>query len=368
MLPEPSFIDRDPSQVTAELIETYEQMTGRTLQPAQVERVLIDLIAYRESLLRIAVQEAAKQNLLTYAVFPMLDYLGELVGVTRLPAAQARTTLRFTLVEPQGVDVAIPVGTRAVSKDGQQYFTTDTALTIPAGQTTGDVTAAAEAAGAAANGYLAGDVNTLVGPVAFVVGVTNTTLVTGGTDAESDDHLRTRIQEAPEQFSVAGSRGAYRFWAKSAHQDIIDVAVLSPSPGVVAVYPLLTSGAPSPEIIALVSTVLNSEKVRPLTDSVQVLSPVQQDYTIAANLVLYSWADEQSVLKLVNDALAGYAVSVASRLGVDVVTSQIIALINGVSGVYKTILLSPAADGATADNAWAFCTAITLTVTGYSNG
>jgi len=368
MLPEPSFIDRDPTQITAELIETYEQMTGRTLQPAQVERVLIDLIAYRESLVRIAVQEAAKQNLLAYAVFPMLDYLGELVGVTRLPAAPARTTLRFTLVGPQTFDVVVAAGTRVLTKDEQQYFTTDAQLTIAAGQTTGEVTATAEAAGAAANGYLPGDVNVLVGPAAFVAGAANTTLTTGGTDAETDDHLRTRIQEAPERFSNAGSRGAYRFWAKSAHQDIIDVAVLSPSPGVVAVYPLLKSGTPSPEILSLVSTVLNNEKVRPLTDSVQVLSPVRQDYAITANLVLYSWADEQSVLKLVNDALSGYAASVASRLGVDVVTSQIIALINGVSGVYKTTLLLPAADATTADNAWASCTAITLTVVGYSNG
>lgn len=368
MLPEPSFIDRDPSQVTAELVETYEQMTGRTLHPAQVERVMIDLIAYRESLLRIAVQEAAKQNLLAYAVFPMLDYLGELIGVTRLLAAQARTTLRFTLVGPQDFDVTIPAGTRAVSKDNQQYFSTDSLLTIPAGQTTGDVTATAEVAGAAANGYLAGDINTLVGPVAFVDGVANTTLVMGGTDAESDDHLRARIQEAPEQFSVAGSSGAYRFWVKTAHQDIIDVAVLSPSPGVVAVYPLLTTGAPSPEVLSLVSTILNSEKVRPLTDSVQVYSPIQQDYAIVADLVLYSWADEQSVLKLVNDALATYTSAGASRLGVDVVTSQIIALINGVSGVYKTTLLSPGTDSAIAENAWAHCTEITIAVTGYSNG
>ena len=60
-LPEPSFIDRDPQAITAEIVAQYEQLTGKTLYPAQVERLLIDVIAYRETLVRIGIQEAAKQ-------------------------------------------------------------------------------------------------------------------------------------------------------------------------------------------------------------------------------------------------------------------------------------------------------------------
>ena len=66
-LPEPSFIDRDPQAITAEIVAQYEQLTGKTLYPAQVERLLIDVIAYRETLVRIGIQEAAKQNLVAYA-------------------------------------------------------------------------------------------------------------------------------------------------------------------------------------------------------------------------------------------------------------------------------------------------------------
>lgn len=85
-LPEPDFIARDPAAITAEIIAQYEQLSGKTLYPAQVERLLIDLLAYRETLIRIGIQEAAKQNLVAFAHAPMLDYLGQLVGVTRLPA------------------------------------------------------------------------------------------------------------------------------------------------------------------------------------------------------------------------------------------------------------------------------------------
>lgn len=63
---EPDFIDRDPAQITSEMIAQYEEASGKKLYPAQAERLLIDLFAYRENLVRIAIQEAAKQNL----VFP----------------------------------------------------------------------------------------------------------------------------------------------------------------------------------------------------------------------------------------------------------------------------------------------------------
>lgn len=84
-LPIPQFVERDPAAIVAAMVADYEAKSGKTLYPAQVERLLIDMVAYRETLTRMAIQEAACQNLLAFANFPMLDYLGELVGVVRLP-------------------------------------------------------------------------------------------------------------------------------------------------------------------------------------------------------------------------------------------------------------------------------------------
>ena len=52
-LPEPNFIERDADKITQEWIALYEEKTGKTLQPAQLERLLIDVGVYRENLLRI---------------------------------------------------------------------------------------------------------------------------------------------------------------------------------------------------------------------------------------------------------------------------------------------------------------------------
>src|ERR1700686_4766159 len=118
-LPPPTFInDADglnPNLILADMVAAFQAAAGRTLQPAQVERLLIDLFAYRESLVRNAVQYAAQQNLVAFAIFPMLDYLGGLVGVTRLQAQSAVTSIQLTLSNPLSVDYSVAAGTRVGS-------------------------------------------------------------------------------------------------------------------------------------------------------------------------------------------------------------------------------------------------------------
>src|ERR1700684_3968150 len=110
-LPPPVFVDDadglDPNLILADMIAEFEAAAGRVLYPAQVERLLINLYAYRESLVRNAVQYAAQQNLLAFASFPMLDYLGQLLSVVRLPAQGASTTLQFTLANTLGISYTI---------------------------------------------------------------------------------------------------------------------------------------------------------------------------------------------------------------------------------------------------------------------
>src|SRR6202044_1239978 len=114
-LPPPVFVSDtdglDPNLILADMVAEFEAAAGRTLYPAQVERLLINLYAYRESLVRNAIQYAAEQNLLAFATFPMLDYLGQLLSVTRLASQGASATLQFTLANILSVSYTIPSGT-----------------------------------------------------------------------------------------------------------------------------------------------------------------------------------------------------------------------------------------------------------------
>lgn len=99
-------IDDDAGAIRAEIAAAYEAATGKTLYPAQIESLLIDLIAYRETLIRAAINDAARQNLVRFARAPMLDYLGELVGIARLPGENDERLRARILEAPEGFSVA----------------------------------------------------------------------------------------------------------------------------------------------------------------------------------------------------------------------------------------------------------------------
>lgn len=341
-LPEPNFIERDIDKITTEWIALYEEKTGKTLHPAQVERILIDVGVYRENLLRIKIQEVAKSNLLNYAPMEVLEHLGELVGVTKLLGSGAKTIFRFELSEPITSNLIIDAGTEIETFDGKYTFQTDEDCIINAGGTFVDVSGTCITNGSGANNYEIGKINNLLTPLDYVDNAYNIQTSYSGADDEDVENLRERIRLAPESYSNAGSKGAYRFHTLSAHQSVIDVEVLSSSAGVVDIYPLVESGNPTPEMIQHISNYLSSEKVRPLTDKVVVHSPEKINFSITAILYLYLDADLNTVQTLVNERLNEYKKELATKLGKDIVPTQIIAILNSIYGVYKVDLISPA--------------------------
>lgn len=366
-LPIPEFFERDVSEIVAEMIAYYEAETGKTLQPAQPERLVINMFAYRELVLRNALNDAAKQNLVAFSRYPVLDYLGQLVGVTRLPAAEATCTLEFILVPGHG-SVVIPEGTRVATQDGAVVFATIEDVTVGVGIDVATVTGKAQTAGIAGNGYIAGKVSQLIDVQVFIDTVENTDITSGGSEEETDEQLRERIKLAPEAFSNAGSRGAYKFHAASAHPTIIDVAVVSPTPGTVEIYPLSTAGAPTPSpILDAVSDACNDEKIRPLTDTVNVLSPINVAYDIEVNVTLYNTANQTLVEEAIQEALEAYADDKGKQLGRDIMRSQIAALCV-VDGVYNVSVAQPAADIILDEKSFGEIGTITVNIVGLNNG
>jgi phage-related baseplate assembly protein len=373
-LPLPRFLNdpdgTDPNLILADMVAAFESAAGRKLQPAQVERLLINLYAYRESLMRNAIQYAAQQNLLAFASFPMIDYLGELLGVTRLDAQPAGVVLQFTLLNPLTFAYTVAAGTQVATGDGQQIFVTDSDLTIAPGAASGTVDATAVAPGAGGNGYLPGQINVPLNPSALISGVSNINASTGGSAPESDDHLRTRIQAAPNQFSAAGPTGAYRFFALGTDPAIADVQVVSPAPGQVDVYvltgPITAQPAPGPNsvglagpaLLAAVEAALNADTIRPITDTVAALAVSEIDYQIDAAITLYSDADPSLTMAAVETAAQQVAIQWASQIQRDIVPSQIIAALS-VPGVYEVVLNTPVYTQLSAGQ-WANCTSIVL--------
>lgn len=367
---EPDFIDRDPAQITSEMIAQYEDASGKKLYPAQAERLLIDLFAYRENLVRIAIQEAAKQNLVAYSCAPMLDYLGELVGVHRLPAQPAKTTLQFSFARDYGRSVWISKGTR-ISASDSMMFATDEDIQLRSYGTEAAVTATCVTTGESGNGWQPAQISALVDSVGnFDINVTNLTVSAGGCGEESDDALRDRIQLAPESFSNAGSYGAYRFHTLSVSPSIIDVAVLGPDEGLaegcVEIYPLTLNGLPGTELLALIEQEVSKEKKRPLTDKVSAKKSPRVAYQIRARLTLFTTADQETTLAAAHEAINAWTQQRQTRLGQDIVPNQIIKVLQ-VDGVYDVAIDMPDKRVLMAHE-WAECTVIDVMIAGVSDG
>ncbi len=363
MAEQPIFVENVPADIVSAVVQAYQELTGRVVYPAQVERLIFNAWSYRESLVRQAIQDAATQNLVAFSRGPVLDFLGELVGVKRISALPATCTLRFTLpANPSGVTV--PQGTRVSSVDGRATFTTDDELNILAGVLTGDITASCDEDGEVGNGYAIGEINAILYPLLFVASASNLELTAGGSEIETDDNLRERIRLAPASFSNAGSKGAYIYWAKTANPNIIDVAVESNLPGTVQIYPLMADGSDTPtQVLNAVLATCNDEKVRPLTDTVTAIAPTKIEYELNVELTLYEEADQASIEAAVLAALTDFTTKKRLLMGQDIVLNQVRkqCLVDGVYDVavfdagatpFATIVVDP--------TEFAFCTAITV--------
>jgi phage-related baseplate assembly protein len=279
------FTETDTAKVESHVLTTHEAITGKKLYPGDPERLFLEGLAGLIAQQRVIIDYAGKQNLLGYAQGDFLDHLGILTDTTRLEASAAKATMRYSIAGPLGFAVLIPEGSR-VTPGGQIYFFTTEAAEIPAGDTSVTVTAQCQTAGSDGNGFVAGQINKMVDVVENVTSVVNTDMSLGGSDKESDENMQQRIRLAPEKYSTAGPELGYQYWAQAAHQDILDVSVLSPAPGDVAIYVLMQGGAlPPQEILDAVEAEVTAEKRRPLNDNLTISAPDQAAYDV--NITYY---------------------------------------------------------------------------------
>lgn len=341
-LPDVDFVTADKDAVQSVILSIYKSVTGRQLAQGDPVRLFVLVITNVVVLLLNKINETGRQNLLKYADGINLDHIGILVGVARIPATGASTTVRATLSAPRSTITTIPIGTRITAGDNV-FFALASDIVILAGQTTGTGKAICTVVGGQGNGYAAGELSTIVDPVPYVESMVNITTSQGGADRENDENYRERIHNAPESFSCAGASGAYEFFAKKVSATIADVKVVSPAPGDVVIYPLLEHGVlPEQEILSAVVAMCNQTHVRPLTDHVSAQTPGQKSYNI--NLTYYvNYADQthasviqQNVDKAVNE----YVVWQRSAMGRDINPSELIRRVME-AGAKRVVVTAP---------------------------
>ena len=360
-------VSDDLSEILAQTIADYEARSGKTLQPAHIERLLINTYAYRETLARKAVNEAYRQQHPRFATGLMLDLCGDDVSTPRLQAQPALTTLRFRAALSGLEQIAVPKGTRVNA--GQTGFVTTEAALLTAAQSSAEVAAECTETGTVGNGWSVGQINSLAERLHPTIDVTvaNTTVSAGGVEIEEDEAYRERVLLAPESFSVAGPVGAYQYWARQASPAVVDVHVANdtdgggqPIGGRVAVTVLAKDGLPNAELIGKIQAALSAEKRRPLCDTVVVKAPTAVDYTLDAELTLFTGTDPRTAKAAAEEAWVAYEAARRSRLGLDIVPLDIQTALK-VAGVYNVVLHNLPLTVVKPDQ-WARCTSTTIRI------
>lgn len=353
-------------QMIADFTEKYKEETGEelTLGLADPNRLVLYAAALQIYQGMQYIDNAGKQSFLKYSYSGFLENLGALKGIQRNPGNPATAIERFTVSAAQNNAISIPMGTRVTAGDNVYFYTVEDAE-IPAGAEYIDIQVECTEAGTGANGYEAGKINILVDSINYIGSVANTTKSEGGAEEESDEQLADRIYLAPSSYSTAGPDDAYEYWVKTCNSGITDVKVQSPSDGVVEIRFIMQDGTiPGEATLQEVATFLQNEKIRPLTDKVEVKAPVAQNYAI--NLTYYIAESDKNqasaIQKNVNSAVDAYKMWQCEKIGRDINPSYLMRLIMN-AGAKRAVIASPEFTVVSAENI-ALCTTVTVTYGG----
>lgn len=357
---EVKIVSENVKQILTESIADYEQRTGKILQPAHIERSIIQSYAYRELLVRKGINEAFLNTFPQFAKGLALDLCGELMGCYRLQDKPARCILRFS-ISSSHPSILIPKGTRVAVDDKLEFITLNDDV-ITSLITYVEIEAQANITGTIGNGWEIGRIKNLKSALNtdLEVKVSNIDVPSGGLVQESDDDYRKRILSAPEAFTTCGSVAAYDYHVRAVSQAIADVNIAPPKGSLVRITVLTKDGIPDIRLFNDIKQYVSGEKRRPLCDTVEVVSPVRLDYQINASLTLLEGFREDIVKTKARDALQLYLSGRTKKLGLDVVPSALISALR-VEGVYDVKLISPQTI-VVGKNEWANCTAISVEV------
>lgn len=357
--------------LTNDMIADYEakwkELTGEelTLYPADSRRILLNVTAGKLFQLASIINERHKLNFLQYMYGDFLKNWASCFGFKEDGKESAKVTLRFFLQEVQLTDVIIPKGTRTTSGD-KVFFATDEETVITAGELYVDTSATCLVQGTQGNGYMQGQLNTIVDPINLIERVENTTISSGGHDEYTDEELRELIYNFPDIYSVAGPENAYIELVKTYSSNIVDVKVMTTNDALVKIYVLLQNGAiPQEDYCKKIYEFIKALKQTPDTDKVEINPPTVVNYSIKATYFISIDKKEiaDGIKEAIEDAGNEFAEYTKSKIGRAVNPGILTAYVNAAGGsrieieepVYKTI----------GENEVAVCNDIEITFGGF---
>lgn len=322
------FITTDAVVLENYMLAIYETMTGITPAKASPEMLFIKFVAALLLYERNEFNYQANQNLGSRATGTNLDALAEIYYSEERPSATyASCTMRFYISETQNSAIVVPAGTRVTDAGSTIYWSLPEDAYITAGNLYVDATVYSQTAGEIGNGWVAGDINTIVDVYDYYSACENLTESDGGSDVMTDDEFFEFLRLSLDALSTAGAVGAYEYHTKAVSSEIACVRANSPTPGVVRVYAMMEDGTiASEELKNRILASLMEDLKRPLTDYVEVADPEVVEYDI--DLTYYvpgtATASAADIADAVRNAISEFQQWQVEKFGRDINPSKLI--------------------------------------------
>lgn len=342
-------------EIYAELKADFESASGiKLFDGGDMSLRFAALAAQLESLYHEA-EYVAAQSVPKTASGENLDGFVAIRGLSRLPAAAAIGTIRFTASGDESVSVE--AGTRCRGKNGEEYVTTEDGVTDTESGFC-DVAAKAASEGSSGNTPI-GSITEMMLPPSGIVSCKNTVAFTGGRDRESDDELRLRLLDNCRAMINGGNAAYYKALALS-DPNVGGAQVVPKARGIgtVDVYIADKKGLASSGLVSTVQAMMeeNREICTDVLAKAAAAQPVRIELTVKAK----SRYSPEYVALEVKETISAYFTG--ALLGKGVGIEELKRLAYAVDGVSGVTVAYPTADVA-ADKT-KLPTVGTLTVTG----
>ena len=320
------FIALDESNLIEAGIKAYEDETKEALYAGDERRFMIHSFAYMVLIAAREVNYGINQGFSTTAQEDGLQVFGNDYQVERLKSEKALVNVKFTLLKGRTGYLSIPEGTR-VTYDGVHFFATSKAVSVSSELESVEIECVATVSGDDGyNNISIGVINTLVDNVSGVISVSNTDVSAGGSNIESLEEWRERINLKRRGLNTAGSEQAYIYHIKSVDSSIGDVKIINSGDATVHAVILCKNGViPNDSMLERIREKVSANDKRPLTDLFEVSTPNVVYYQISFH---YTISPEdmdrvELIKKKVREAAEQYRTVIESHLGTDIIPDSL---------------------------------------------
>lgn len=322
-------------QIVAELVALY-QITVPNYVPNESDDTMpvLETFAYREMMLRNFFNAQIIGSFWQSATGTNLDFVAAFFDVYRLKGAKPTATVTFTLNTTLSYDYTLDAGLEILNSDGSLSLLLS-AVTIPMGSLSANGTAELQLYVSSSDATVSATLN----PKPYLSRVESISAYAGGSDQESDESVRSRIQLSFEDQTTAGSANSYKLHGLKSDARIDDINVFSSTPGTVDIIVHSLSGVDS-TMISRVVNATSDETVRPLTDTVLVRAAGIINYSVNAVLKIAESSDTATTLNEAQIRLAQRLSAI--KIGDNVTVGAIISALS-VDGVLDVTLNAPVA-------------------------